>query len=332
MQSFVRDLLECPACHGTLAWRIDEQRDDQIETGAALCWRCGASYPVRDGIGLFLAADTRGEDLWEEAATGIGHYLAEHPEVDTQLTGGPLAALGPADQIFRALALQERGDLSGAEAAWDAAFPRLYTPEYLACYEEVRDYLIARLTGRLLSVVDLASGRGDLADALLPKLGGPLVLTDISPRVLRGNRRRMMAHGTGERVSLLAFDARSTPFKSGAVATLTTNFGLGNVHDAGRLLSELRRVVSGTVYAVTYFYPEEDSDNSAALEAAGLDALAFRRSALEHFTAAGWHVTLECVRRGYAEPTPRGVLLEGAAVDGLPVAPTVLEWCVLVAS
>jgi hypothetical protein len=37
------------------------------------------------------------------------------------------------------------------------------------------------------------------------------------------------------------------------------------------------------------------------------------------------------VHSGYAEPTPPGVLIEGATIDGLPVAPTTLEWRVLVA-
>jgi uncharacterized protein YbaR (Trm112 family) len=331
MQESLRDLMECPACHSALDWRGEEQRGSQIETGTALCSRCGVTYPIRDGIGQFLTADTRSEDLWEEAATGIGRYLAQHPEADAQLTGGPLEALGPADAVFRAVALQERGDVAGAEAAWKAALPRLYTAEYLACYAAVREYLIGQVASTALPVVDLASGRGDLANALLPALAGPLVLTDISPRVLRDNRRRGLARGSDQRVSMLALDARRTPFKSGALPILTTNFGLGNVHDADRMLAELRRVASGTLYAITYFYPEDDAANRAALEAAGLDALAFRRSALDRFAAAGWRVTLACVRQGYAEPTPAGVVLEGATVDGLPVAPTVVEWCVLVA-
>lgn len=331
MQRFLLDLLECPACHGHLLWRITERRGNQIEDGAAHCPACRATYPIRDGIGLFLVSENQGDDLWEEAATGLSRFLAEHPDVDARLTGGPLDALAPADQVFRALALEERGNLADAEAAYRAARPRLYTPEYLACYAAVRTDLVARLAGTSQPVVDLASGRGDLADELLPALGGSLVLSDLSPRVLRYNRRRLEARGAYERVSLLAFDALRTPFKDGAVPVMTTNFGLGNVRDAPRLLAELRRIVSGSLYAITYFYPEDDAANRAALEAAGLAALAFRRSALAHFAEAGWSVTLQSVRTGRAEPTPRGVLIEGASVDGLPAAPTVLEWCVLAA-
>ena len=331
MQRFLLDLLECPACHGALNWRIEERRGDQIESGTALCLACGATYPIREGIGLFLVSETHDVDLWEEAATGLGRLLAEHPDVDAQLTGGPLDALAPADQVFRALALEERGDYAGAEAAFRAARPRLYTPDYLACYAAVREHLVARLAGTSESVVDLASGRGDLAFELLPALGGPLVLTDLSPRVLRHDRRRLDARGAGERVSLLAFDALRTPCNTGALPIVTTNFGVGSVRDGSRLLAELRRIVSGSLYAITYFNPEDDGASRSALEAAGLDTLAFRRSTLERFAKAGWQVTLESVRTGHAEPTPRGVLIEGAAIDNLPMAPTELEWCVLVA-
>ncbi len=332
MQSFLFDLLECPACHGTLRWSVVERRNNHVETGGASCSACGVTYPIRDGVGLFLTPDAHGEDLWEEAATGLGRFLAEHPEVDTQLTGGPLDVLAPADQVFRALALEERGDFAGAEVASRAARPRLYSPEYLACYDAVRKHLIARVAGVSEPVVDLASGQGDLADQLLPALGGPLTLTDISPRALRNDRHRLEARGVYDRVSLLAFDALRTPFRSRSLPILTTNFGLGNVRDGKALLAELRRIVSGTFYAITHFFPEDDAANRAALENLGLDALAFRQPTLQRFVEAGWHVTLESVRYGYAEPTPSGVLIEGATIDGLPVSPTTLEWCVLVAN
>lgn len=331
MQRFLLDLLECPTCHDTLAWRIHARNGDHIETGEALCAACGGRYPVRDGIALLLVPGERHEDLWEEAASGLASFLAANPAVDAQLTRGPLEALAPADQLFRALVLEERGDAAGAEAAYVTARTGLYTSEYLACYAAEREWLVNALAGEERPVVDIASGRGDLAEALLPALRGPLVLTDVSPRVLRNTRRRLAASGNAARVSLLACDARRTPFRAGSLPILATNFGLGSVPETPRLLAELRRIAAGTLYAVTYFFPPDDAANRAALVDAGLDALAFRAATLEAFSAAGWQATLENTRRGHAEPTPRGVLIEDAVVDGLPVAPTELEWCVLVA-
>jgi ubiquinone/menaquinone biosynthesis C-methylase UbiE len=162
-------------------------------------------------------------------------------------------------------------------------------------------------------------------------LNRPIVATDFSPRVLRRDRQRFESFGLYDRVSLLAFDARRTPFRDGAVEQLTTNQGLPNIEEPGGLLSELRRVVAGTFMAIHHFYPEDDGANAAVLREYGLDALLFRPSMAGHFTAAGWQVEVANACLGKARPTPVGVVLEGTGIDGLPVAETVLEWCVLLA-
>ena len=107
--------------------------------------------------------------------------------------------------------------------------------------------------------------------------------------------------------------------------------GLPNIEQPGDLLRELRRIVTGTFLAVHHFYPESDEANAAVIREVGLATLLFRRSALECFAGAGWQVEAANVCAGKAHPTPTGVVLEGAGIDGLPVAETVLEWCVLVA-
>jgi hypothetical protein len=51
---------------------------------------------------------------------------------------------------------------------------------------------------------------------------------------------------------------------------------------------------------------------------------------LKQFAEAGWQVEVMSSCLGAAQPTPPGVVLEDARIDGLPVADTMLEWCVLV--
>jgi hypothetical protein len=139
------------------------------------------------------------------------------------------------------------------------------------------------------------------------------------------------AAGLDARISFLACDARRLPFRDGAISMLTTNLGLPNIAQSDLVLRELRRAVGGTFLAISYFYPEDDSANQAAVEAAPGGPLLYRRTALEMLEAAGWQVEPLSVCTGAAQPTPPGVLLEGATIDGLPVAGTMLEWCVLVA-
>ncbi len=240
----------------------------------------------------------------------------------------PLEKLAPADQFYRALILDEHGKYAETRAAADVARPRIYTSEYLACSDAQIARAIELLASSEAPIVDLASGMGHLVAEMANRLTQPIVATDFSPRVLRRNPRRLEFIGLHKKVDLLAFDARRTPFKNGAVKTLTTYQGLANIREPGELLRELRRIVSGAFWVLTVF----DQANASAIAQIGLSDLLFRRSALERFAQAGWKVKVAASCFGKARPTPAGVVLEGAKIDTLPVAETVLEWCILIAT
>lgn len=121
MHSYLIELLECPACHGELDWSITERRDDRVHVGEARCKACRTSYPVREGMGLFLTPDLPREDLWQRVDSQLTRHLRQHPEVERQLMEVPLESLNPADQLFRALVLEERGHYVEARAAEDLA-------------------------------------------------------------------------------------------------------------------------------------------------------------------------------------------------------------------
>lgn len=331
MQDFLIDMLECPLCHSTLTWDILDHPGDRIETAEARCTGCGSVYPVREGIGLFLTPDLPRNDLWEQAESHLSIYLREHPEVERQLMNVPVDTLAPADQFFRALVLEEREEYTQAQIVAELASWRIYTPEYRACAASQIDYVVSQLLASTDPIVDLASGRGGLLEPLVRRLHSPMIATDFSPRLLRRNRRWLESSGLYDRVSLLAFDARRTPFRDGAIKTLTTNLGLPNIEDADRLLHELRRIVSGTFLAISYFLPQDDGVDAGAEHSHAYSPLLFRNMALERFIAAGWQVEPANVCKGLARPTPQGVLLEGAQIDGVPEVETVLEWCVLAA-
>lgn len=331
MHAFLTDMLRCPACTGELEWDIVVRDENRIEEAHVRCLRCGASYFVREGIGVFLPPDLPRNDLWEQTSSALGQYLQAHPDVERRLLQSPPETLSPANRFYRALALEERGDFAQARALAEAALPLLYTPESLACHESQKRWVIDRVRGRSGPVVDLASGRGDLVERMARELRRPIIATDFSLRVLRRDRRVLEAAGLYGYVSLLALDARRTPFKDGAVSTMTTNLGLPNIEKPGELLAELRRVVSGEFLAITHFYPSDDEANLEVLRRFGVAPLLVRESLVDLMTRAGWHVEIANAQTGRALPTPASDLLEGARIDALPVAETVLEWCTICA-
>ena len=331
MHYFLTDMLRCPACRGALSWRIARRDGVRIEEGEAHCAACGAAYPVREGIGVFLTTDLTAHDLWEGSGGRLSGYMRERPEIERRLMGGPPEELDAPDLFYRALALEERGRYAEARAASESAYAALYAAEYRECYSRQLEYAVERLrAGGSGPIVDLASGRGTLAEVLLRGLERPVVATDLSPAVLRRDRAVLESLGLYERASLLAFDARRTPFKDGAVETMSTSLGLGNVEEPDRLLRELRRVVSGSLLVISHFYPEDDGANVGEIHARGLPLL-LKSAALEALGAAGWDVEVSSLCSGTTRPTGRSALLGGAGIDALPVSEIALEWCTLVA-
>ena len=330
MHDYVVEMLECPACHGELAWTVTERRENRIETAEAHCRACATIYPIREGIGVFLTPDLPRDDLWEQMDNWLPRYLREHPEIERQLMDAPLETLGPADQRFRARVLDDRGQYEEAKIVRDLATPGVYTEEYLSASAIQTDFVIERLSSSDGPIVDLASGAGGLVEEMARNLTRPLVATDFSPSILRRDRVRWEHFGLYDRVSLLAFDARRTPFKDGVVETMTSNQGLPNIREPGSLLKELRRVVDGVLLAISHFYDEEDQANAEMIRELQLEMLLYRSATMEAFAAAGWEVEVANACQARARPTPRSTLL-GAGIDGMPVIDTVLEFCVLLA-
>jgi uncharacterized protein YbaR (Trm112 family) len=331
MQEFLIEMLECPSCHGELNWKIIQHQGDRIEEAEVNCEKCGDTYPVKEGIGLFLTPDLPRNDLWEQLDSQLIQYLRENSQIESKLMDAPLNTLNPADQFFRAQILEERGEFAQAKAIANLAYSKLYATEYLKCYNAQINYLIAQLSIFDGPIIDLASGRGDLAELLIRKLKQPIVFSDFSPQILRRNRRWLEFFGLYERVSLLAFDARRSPFKDGTIKVMTTNLGLSNIEEPENLLIELKRIISGKFFAISHFYQVDDEVNAEAIKKVGLDQFLFRKPALNSLCRAGWQVKIENMMIGKACPTPKGEVIEGAGIDAFPVTETKLEWGLLAA-
>jgi uncharacterized protein YbaR (Trm112 family) len=331
MLAYLIDDLICPACHASLKWQIYERDGEHIQQGLATCVECQADYPLRDGIAIFLLPDLPRNDLWEQVESGLAQFLRANPEKEKQFMDSPLGSLNPVDKFFRAMLLEEQGELERARSLYQNAKASLYTPEYQACYERQIHFLLEHLFASTAPIVDLASGRGELVERLLNNLSCPVTATDFSLRVLRRNRRWFTHFGLDERLSLLAFDARRTPFRDRSLPRLTTNQGLPNIEQPGKLLSELRRITSGELLAISYFIDPEDTENLAFIKENELSPLFSRTELQKHLLAAGWQIQFANLCNAPAQPTPTSQILDAAGIDAIPAAPTTLQWSLVIA-
>src|SRR5215211_892200 len=121
MQKYLIDMLACPVCHSELDWSIIQQTNARVEEAEARCTSCSRSYPIREGIGIFLIDELQRKDPWEQVDSGLMKYLRSHPELYEQLMTAPLESLSPADQFFRGMLLEELGKFPEAREAHNTA-------------------------------------------------------------------------------------------------------------------------------------------------------------------------------------------------------------------
>ena len=96
-----------------------------------------------------------------------------------------------------------------------------------------------------LTVLDLASGTGDLASRFAGLVGpeGEIVMSDINLAMLEEGRKRMVDEGHAGNVDYMQIDAESIPFPDNSFHVVTIAFGLRNVTDKQQALSEMYRVL-----------------------------------------------------------------------------------------
>lgn len=185
-------------------------------------------------------------------------------------------------------------------------------------------------------IVDLASGRGVLAEHIIGGTTVPFVMTDISPSILERNRNIFEKKYVDACIDFLAFDLRRMPFKDSSIKTMTTNLGLQNISEklgqVDTILKEIKRINSGKFFGISNFYDPNDSTNGNKILELGLDWSSYREGFLERVRRNGFNVEVENVRTGRSEPTPTGDYFGEFVIDSIPVKSAITEWCTVVAS
>jgi demethylmenaquinone methyltransferase / 2-methoxy-6-polyprenyl-1,4-benzoquinol methylase len=107
-------------------------------------------------------------------------------------------------------------------------------------------------------VLDVATGTGMVAEALVRRYGCAVVGLDQSPEMLQAARERRSGDAAlGERIELVAGEAERLPFAAGEFDHLTFTYLLRYVDDPAATLRELARVVrpGGRVASLEFGVP-----------------------------------------------------------------------------
>jgi len=110
-----------------------------------------------------------------------------------------------------------------------------------------------------LRALDVATGTADVALALLddPRVAH-VTGCDLSTGMLERGREKIARHRRAAACELVVGDALSLPFDDGSFDVVTISFGIRNVTDTDRGLSELRRVLApgGRLIVLEFSTPE----------------------------------------------------------------------------
>jgi demethylmenaquinone methyltransferase/2-methoxy-6-polyprenyl-1,4-benzoquinol methylase len=93
------------------------------------------------------------------------------------------------------------------------------------------------------TLLDLAGGTGDISFGWLRRGGGPAILSDINPSMLRIGVDRAIDQGLISGLLPLVTDAEQLPLPDRCVDRVSIAFGLRNCTDKAQVLREARRVL-----------------------------------------------------------------------------------------
>ncbi len=322
------DMLICPLCHNQLEWHIKEENRDRIINANIVCLSCQSEYEVRDEIAVFLTNKLSRNDLWEQNEYKIEKYFKENPDICEKLMNTPEEELNGADYWFKASYFEMKKDYMISSRMFKNAFKKIYTQDAIEGQESQIDFIINNIESNK-TIIDIASGKGYLVEKLLKQTNNYVVATDFSPTVLARNKEYYKYKGLYDRLSLIAFDARKTPFKDNSIEIMTSNMGLQNIDQPEDVIKEMNRITKGIFMSIMFFIDENDKIHMDFFDKYLSTAYATRRNAFETFKKAGWSsVNIANSFLANIKPTPKGEILKRAGIDGFPIVDTKVEFCV----
>lgn len=321
-------MLVCPSCHKELEWHIQEENEERIINGKACCLGCNSEYEVKDEIAVFLTSELSRNDLWDQGESALEKFFKENKEIYNKLMNTPEEELNGADYWYKATYFEMKRDFATSSRMFKSAFKKIYTEDYINGWDSQMDFVIKNLQGEE-PIIDIATGKGYLVEKILTETKNYVVVTDFSPTILMRNKEYYKAKGLYQRLSLIAFDARKTPFRDNSIVNLTSNMGLQNIDQPGDVVKELCRITKDKFMAVMFFIDKEDKKHMDLFKEWGNTAYATKENAIETFKNAGWQIEICNSFLANIKATPESEIIEGAGIDGFPIEDTEVEFCVI---
>jgi demethylmenaquinone methyltransferase/2-methoxy-6-polyprenyl-1,4-benzoquinol methylase len=112
---------------------------------------------------------------------------------------------------------------------------------------------VVKLVGKTRpdSVLDIATGTGDLAISLAGTGASQVIGLDLSEGMLAVGRKKIAEKGLSEKIEMIQGDSEALPFEDNSFDAITVAFGVRNFEDLEKGLSEIYRILKpGGIFVV----------------------------------------------------------------------------------
>lgn len=231
--------LICPVCKKELQWNILQRNNVHIIEGFAKCFRCETTYPVKDGIAVFLPGKWQNVKIWERSERIVSSKRGVFAE-NQSATEEKLNSHSANEILVKICLRNEQGEVSNEELYDEYMKTKgmpdtLYKLSLLAqkCANEVDDSDY---------VLDFASGKCILAGMLADLKKCCIIISDINPIIVLQSKLELEKYNCHENLSFMAFDIKKCPFKDKSIHTITTLLGLQNIVPYIGVMEEINRI------------------------------------------------------------------------------------------
>lgn len=101
------------------------------------------------------------------------------------------------------------------------------------------------------SILDIATGTGDLAILMSKTSASSIIGIDISEGMLEVGRKKVKSHKLSDRIALQLADSENLPFEENSFDAITVGFGIRNFESLEKGLSEILRVLKpGGIFVI----------------------------------------------------------------------------------
>lgn len=198
-------LLKCPNCHKKLHIKsIETEKKEDIISGILIC-DSRHEWVINQGILIFNVEEQKDANRWSEILQG--RSLREFDNWVLEKT--------PQNQIE--LTNKAINDVIG--------FIKEKKPKL---------------------IIDIATGRGQLVNKIAEEITHPyhLVCTDLSPFVLKQDRKNLVSDISSQKLSYIACDASNLPFENKSFEFATSLMGIMNMRDLIRKgITQVKRIL-----------------------------------------------------------------------------------------